>query len=246
MAFAHRGFSLDGLENTLTAFRAAWDLGFTHLETDVRATLDGALVAFHDERLDRVADRSGEVARLAWAEVAAARVRGVEHVPLFAELAEELPGAYLNVDVKSAAAVVPLAEAIERMGLHERVLVTSFSEARRRAVLGRLSRPVASSAGVRGTAAFRFLGAAVPEAALRRVLRDVQALQVPERFRGVPVVTAGAVARAHRLGLQVHVWTVNDAETMRRLLDAGVDGLVTDRADVLRGVLAERGAWPPG
>ncbi|WP_430297319.1 glycerophosphodiester phosphodiesterase [Sinomonas sp. B1-1] len=245
MAFAHRGFSLEGLENTLTAFRAAWELGFTHLETDVRATRDGALVAFHDERLDRVADRPGEVGQLDWSDVAAARVGGVERVPLLAELAEELPGAFLNIDVKSAAAVVPLAEAIERMRLHERILVTSFSDARRRAVLARLSRPVASSAGMRGAAAFRIVGSALPEAVLRRMLRDVQALQVPEWTGRLRVVTPAAVARAHRLGLQVHVWTVNEAADMGRLLDAGVDGLVTDRADVLRDVLLGRGAWPP-
>lgn len=245
MAFAHRGFSPDGLENTLTAFRAAWDLGFTHLETDVRATRDGALVAFHDDRLDRVTDRAGLLAELPWAAVAAARVRGAERVPLFADLAEELPGAYFNVDVKSAGAVVPFAETIERMRLHDRVLVTAFSDARRRAVLSRLSRPVASSAGTGTAGVARLLGAPLPDAVLRRVLRDVDALQVPERFRGLRVVTPGFVARAHRLGLQVHVWTVNSAGDMERLLDLGVDGLVTDRADVLRGVLEARGQWPP-
>lgn len=245
MALAHRGFSLDGLENTLTAFRAAWDLGFTHLETDVRATRDGALVAFHDDRLERVTDRAGVLAELDWASVAAARIGAAERVPLFAELAEELPGAFFNVDVKSFEAVAPFAGLIERMRLHDRVLVTSFSDARRRAVLAMLSRPVASSAGMRTAAAVRLLGAPVPDAALRRGLRDVDALQVPERFRGVRVVTPAFLARAHRLGLQVHVWTVNEAPEMHRLLDAGVDGLVTDRADILRAVLEARGAWPP-
>ncbi|GAB3268764.1 glycerophosphodiester phosphodiesterase [Sinomonas notoginsengisoli] len=245
MAFAHRGFSRDGLENTLTAFRAAWDLGFTHLETDVRATHDGALVAFHDERLDRVTDRSGAVAQLDWASVAAARIGAAERVPLFAELAEDLPDAYFNVDVKSAEAVAPLAELIEWMGLHERVLVTSFSDARRRAVLARLSRPVESSSGVESAGAVRLLGAPLPGALLRRAVRDIGALQVPEYFRGLRVVTPPFLARAHRLGLQVHVWTVNEAGDMNRLLDLGVDGLLTDRADVLRSVLEARGTWPP-
>ncbi|WP_369047494.1 glycerophosphodiester phosphodiesterase [Sinomonas sp. P10A9] len=248
MAFAHRGFSLNGLENTLTAFRAAWDLGITHLETDVRATHDGALVAFHDDRLDRVTDRSGLLAELAWAEVAAARIAGSagasERIPLFADLAEDLPDARFNVDVKSADAVVPFAETIERMRLHDRVLVTSFSDARRRAVLARLSRPVASSAGMRTAAAFRLLGGSIPAAAGRRLLRDVDALQVPERYGAVRVVTARFVERAHAAGLQVHVWTVNAAEDMNRLLDLGVDGLVSDRTDVLRAVLEARGAWP--
>lgn len=245
MAFAHRGFSPEGLENTLTAFRAAWDLGFTHLETDVRATRDGALVAFHDERLDRVTDRTGVVAELDLAAVAAARIGASEHVPLFSDLVEELPEASFNVDVKSVGAVAPLAALIERMRLHDRVLVTSFSDARRRAVLSRLSGPVASSSGIESAGLMRLLGAPLPEALLRRAFRGIGALQVPEHFWGLRVVTPGFVARAHRLGLQVHVWTVNDAADMRRLLDAGVDGILTDRADVLREVLQDRGAWPP-
>ena len=246
MAFAHRGFSPEGLENTLTAFRAAAQLGFTHLETDVRATSDGVLVAFHDERLDRVTDRHGPLRGLPWTEVSAARIGGVERIPRFEELAEELPEALFNVDVKSADAVAPLAAAIERLRLHDRILVTSFSDMRRRAVLARLSRPVASSAGLRGSAAFRLLGSSLADRALRRVLHDVDCLQVPERAGRVRVVSPKSVARAHRLGLQVHVWVVNDPTDMARLLDAGVDGLVTDRADLLRGVLEARGAWPPG
>ncbi|MEN2743738.1 glycerophosphodiester phosphodiesterase family protein [Sinomonas halotolerans] len=246
MAFAHRGFSLEGLENTLTAFRAAWDLGFTHLETDLRTTADGVLVALHDEHLDRVADRGGAVGRLSWSEVSVARIGGVERVPRFEEVVEELPDAFVNVDVKSAGAVVQCAQVIESMRLHDRILVTSFSEVRRRAVLARLSRPVASSAGMRGSAAFRLLGSALPDRTLRRLLRDVDCLQVPEHAGRLRVVTPGSVARAHRLGLQLHVWTVNDPAAMGRLLDAGVDGLVTDRADLLRGVLEQRGTWPLG
>lgn len=244
LAFAHRGFSLAGLENTLTAFRAAWELGFTHLETDVHATADGVLAAFHDDTLDRVTDRSGSLAALTWAEVSRARIGGTERVLRFEELAEELPDAYLNVDVKTTAAVAPLAAAIERMGLHDRILVASFSDARRRAVLSRLSRSVPSSAGMRTTALLAYGGPAFPPGLLRSALRDVDCFQVPERQRRLPVMTPRFLARAHALGRQVHVWTVNEAADMARLLDLGVDGIVSDRADVLRGVLAGRGAWP--
>ncbi|MDQ4501445.1 glycerophosphodiester phosphodiesterase family protein [Sinomonas sp. ASV322] len=245
MAFAHRGFSPGGLENTLTAFRAAWDLGFTHLETDVHATSDGVLVAFHDDTLDRVTDRAGRIAELPWAEVSGARIGGVERVLRFEELAEALPDACLNVDVKAASAVVPFAAAVERLGLHDRVLVASFSDARRRAVLSRLSRPVASSAGMRTTALLAFGGPALPAGVLARLVRDVDCFQVPERQGQLRVVTPRFVERAHALGKQVHVWTVNEPADMDRLLDLGVDGLLTDRADVLRAVLAARGAWPP-
>ncbi|MCH6472242.1 glycerophosphodiester phosphodiesterase [Sinomonas terrae] len=245
LAFAHRGFSPEGLENTLTAFRTAWNLGFTHLETDVHATADGVLAVFHDDTLDRVTDRTGPIAGLAWSEVSRARVGGGERVPRFEELAEDLPDAYLNVDVKSAAAVVPLAAAIERMCLHDRVLVASSSDARRRGVLARLSRRVPSSAGMRTVALLAYGGPAFPPGLLRWALRDVDCFQVPERQGRLPVMTPRFLARAHALGRQVHVWTVNDAADMVRLLDLGVDGLMSDRADILREVLTARGAWPP-
>ncbi|WP_138417314.1 glycerophosphodiester phosphodiesterase family protein [Sinomonas gamaensis] len=244
MAFAHRGFSLAGLENTLTAFRAAWDLGFTHLETDVHATADGVLVAFHDDTLDRVTDRSGPIAALPWSAVAEARVGEGERVLRFEELAEELPEACFNVDVKTVEAVDPLVAVVERLQLHDRILVASFSDARRRAVLTRLSRRVASSAGMRTTALLA-VGAPASAAVLRRALHDVDCFQVPERRGRVRVVTPRFLDRAHALGRQVHVWTVNEPADMRRLLDVGVDGIVSDRADLLRGVLEARGEWPP-
>jgi glycerophosphoryl diester phosphodiesterase len=246
MALAHRGFSLAGLENTLTAFRAAWDLGMTHLETDVRATADGVLIAFHDDTLDRVTDRSGAVATLTWAQLSKVRIGESERILRFEELIEELPEAHFNVDVKTAAAIGPFANAIERERLHDRVLVASFSDARRRAVLGRLSRPTASSAGMRTTALLAVGGPTFPPGVLRRALHDVDCFQVPEWQGRLRIVTPRFLARAHALGRQVHVWTVNEAGDMVRLLDLGVDGIVTDRADVLRGVLESRGEWPPG
>jgi glycerophosphoryl diester phosphodiesterase len=126
-------------------------------------------------------------------------------------------------------------------------LVTSFSDRRRRAVLKLLNRPVASSAGVVSVALFTVLGRVLPgpvfRKVMRRVLHDVQALQVPARRGAIKVVTPGFVRRAHALGLMVHVWTINEPAEMRRLLQLGVDGLVTDRADLLREVLLERGEW---
>ena len=245
---AHRGFSRDGRENSMAAFRAAVDLGFRHLETDVHTTADGVLLLFHDETLDRITDRRGRISELRAETVALARIGGAEPIPLFEELATAFPDVRLNLDVKDWNSVDTLAAAIERYGLHERVLVASFSDRRRRAVLKQLSRPAASSAGIVSNALFVLLGPVLPAPLLRltagRALRGVHALQVPVRYGAVPVVTPGFIRRAHRHGLQVHVWTVNDPAEMRRLLDLGVDGIVTDRADLLKEVLQERGGWP--
>lgn len=232
----------------MAAFRAAAELGYRYLETDVHTTSDGVLVLFHDDSLDRVTDGRGRISELTAAEVAKVRIGGREPVPSFDDLVTAFPDVRLNLDVKDWNSVQSLAAGIERHAAHERVLVASFSDRRRRAVLKLLSRPVASSAGLVTNALFVLLGPVLPVAWLRIVLRDplrdVQALQVPVRYGAIQVVTPGYVRRAHALGLMVHVWTINDPAEMRRLLDLGVDGIVTDRADLLKQVLLERGEWP--
>ena len=169
LALAHRGFSMNGLENSMAAFRAAVELGNLHLETDVHTTSDGVLLVFHDSSLDRVTDSSGRIAELTAAEVAQARIGGVEPVPTFDELVAAFPDARLNLDVKDWNSVKPMAEAIEKHGIHRRVLVTSFSDRRRRAVLKLLSQPTASSAGSSLTALFVLLGPVLPA----RLARDL-------------------------------------------------------------------------
>ncbi|WP_240721329.1 glycerophosphodiester phosphodiesterase [Pseudarthrobacter sp. NamE5] len=250
IAMAHRGFSGEGLENSMAAFRAAVGLGYRYLETDVHTTSDGVVLLFHDDTLDRVTDGRGKVSGLPAAEAAKARIGGSEPIPRLDELLAELPDVRLNLDVKDWNSVASIAAVIEERQVHHRVLVTSFSDRRRRAVLKRLSQPVAASAGVGSIALFTLLGPVLPRSVfqwlMRKILRDVQALQVPVRRGIVKVVTPASIRRAHALGLVVHVWTVNEPEEMRRLLGLGVDGLVTDRADLLREVLVERGEWPHG
>lgn len=241
MALAHRGFSPDGLENSMAAFAGAVRLGMRYVETDVHATSDGVAVAFHDETLDRVTDASGRVADLPWTRVRAARIGGREPVPSLEDVLGTWPDLRVNIDIKSSAAVGPTVEVIERTAAHGRVCIASFSDVRRRAVVRRLTRPVTTSAGSASVAAF--LAVRRSARVSRALTRAVDCLQVPERHGRVRVVTAGSVAAAHDAGLQVHVWTVNDPADMHRLLDLGVDGLVSDRSDLLRGVLEERGQW---
>ncbi len=244
VALAHRGFSLDGLENSLRAFEAARKLGFRYVETDAHGTSDGVAVALHDATLDRTTDASGVVAELPWTAVAKARIGGLEPVPRLDDLLGTWPDLRVNIDVKGGSGVRPVAEAIERTGAHDRVCVTSFSVAPRRATVALLSRPVATSAG-QGEVVRFLLGARVRAAGrVAKALRDVDCLQVPVAQGPVRVVDARTVAAAHRAGRQVHVWTIDEPAEMRRLLDLGVDGIVTNRADLLRGVLAERNLTP--
>ncbi|MFJ3719297.1 glycerophosphodiester phosphodiesterase [Streptomyces sp. NPDC090057] len=239
IAFAHRGGAADGLENTVAQFRRAVELGYRYIETDVHATADGRLVAFHDATLDRVTDGAGRIADLPWQDVRDARVAGREPVPLFEELLETFPGVRWNVDVKAEPALRPLLELIERTGAWDRVCVGSFSEAR---VLRaqRLAGPrLATSFGTRGVLSLRLRSWGLPAA----VRRSAVAAQVPEAQSGVPVVDHRFVRAAHARGLQVHVWTVNRPERMHRLLDLGVDGIMTDHIDTLRKVMEDRGVW---
>ena len=242
VAMAHRGFSRDGLENTLQAFAAAVDLGYTYVETDVHVTSDGVLVSFHDDTLDRVSDATGLIRELAWSQVSQARI-GDQPVPLMDDLFGNWPDLRLNIDCKHISAAPALAEAIEKHAAHDRVLVASFDDRTRDEVLRRLSKPVATSAGSARTRQAVIASKAKLRPVVRRALAPVDALQVPHRQGRVTVVTRSFVQMAHALGKQVHVWTINDADGMHELLDLGVDGLISDRADLLKTVLQERGQW---
>ena len=245
LAFAHRGGAehpeLPGLENTLTAFRHAVGLGYRYLETDVHATRDGVLLAFHDDVLDRVTDGSGAVADLTHDEISSLLIGGAERIPTFAELFAELPTARFNIDLKSESAVPLLARFLDEHDAHDRVLVGSFSP-RRLSRFRRLTRGlVATSAHPVEVLAFRFL----PSGRLADLVtrHRVAALQIPHRQHGLTITTAGLVRRAHAAGKHVHSWTIDDPAEMILLLDRGVDGLMTDRTDILRDVLAQRGQW---
>jgi glycerophosphoryl diester phosphodiesterase len=242
LAFAHRGGAkhpkIHGYENTLEAFEHAVGLGYTYLETDVHATSDGVLLAFHDDSLDRVTDRTGVIFQLPYDEVADALIRGQHAIPRLLDLMEKFPQARFNIDIKSRGAIEPLADLIEHTAAFDRVCVGSFDEGVIRTFRRRMTKPLATACGPVAVAATR-VGAPV-----RGLLRDDGvAFQVPHRHRGVTVVTPQFVRRAHAAGRHVHVWTIDDPEEMRDLLDLGVDGLITDRTDVLREVLEERGLW---
>jgi glycerophosphoryl diester phosphodiesterase len=248
IAMAHRGFSatpeLRGLENSLPAFAAAVDLGYTYLETDVRATADGELVAFHDESLDRVTDGHGTLESLTAAQLSRVRIAGREPVPLLADVLGSFPHARFNLDVKTARAVPGLDAVLRRTKAHGRVLVTAFDQKRRTAALAAVGGREATSASSSGTA-FAVAGTLLHLPFLvRHGLRDVHAVQVPVREKGFEIVSAAFVQAVHRAGAQVHVWTIDDAAQMEALLDLGVDGIITDRADVLKTVLRGRGDWP--
>jgi glycerophosphoryl diester phosphodiesterase len=242
IAFAHRGGAGAWPENTMPAFQGAVDLGYRYLETDVHRTADGVLVAFHDDRLDRVTDMKGLISELPYSTVAKARVDGREPIPLFEDLLTSFPHARLNIDPKNDDSVEPLAKILRQHDAIERVCIGAFSDqriARMRALCGR---ELCTSMGPRRIA--RLLAASKPGARrVRARLSAAGAAQVPPRYGKAALVTPAFVAAAHRRGLEVHVWTIDDPSEMRGLLDVGVDGIMTDQPAVLKDVLVSRGQW---
>ena len=236
---AHRGLALEAPENTLLAFVAAIGLGVTHIETDVHASSDGVAVISHDPDLSRVAGTPARVSELSFPVL---QKIDLGHGQSFCSLAEALhafPETRFNIDIKSADAVAPTVAAILDAGAIDRVLVTSFSGARRRAAVRQLPR-VATSASSGLFAAALAAGKTGVTPLLRRALRGIDAVQIPESYSGVTIVTERMIRQLHSAKVEVHVWTVNDAPAMHRLLDLGVDGIVTDRADIALGVLTAR------
>jgi glycerophosphoryl diester phosphodiesterase len=240
LAFAHRGGAARGDENTAAAFGRAVALGYRYVETDVQVTADGVPVVFHDPTLHRVTGQPGRVAALRWADLATVRIGGAAAVPRLDEVLDAWPQVRFNVDVKADAGVAPTVHAVSRAGARERVLLASFSDARLARLRALAGPGVATSLGMRAVARLR-----VGSLTGRRVrLPDsVVAVQVPPRYGRVPVVDRRFVGYAHRLGLQVHVWTIDEPAEMHELLDLGVDGIMTDHVDVLRDVYASRGHW---
>ncbi len=241
IAMAHRGGALHpdniGYENSMHAFAARGRTsGYRYLETDLHATSDGVVIAFHDSRLDRVTDRTGVIAELPWSEVSKARINGHEPIPRLDELLEHFPDIRFNLDIKADNGVKPAADVLRAANAIDRVCVSSFSQSRVRRIRREL--------GPTPVHRVRRVGDRADHDSLPFALTSRGAcLQIPEAYGPLRVLTPGLIRRAHARGKQVHVWTVDDPATMHRLLDAGVDGLITDRTDLLRDVLIERGQW---
>jgi len=271
IAYAHQGGAWESPSSTLHAIAHALDAGATGIELDVHATADGELVVCHDATVDRTTAASGTIASFSleelrqldfsywWipgADVTPGRPAGEYPfrgrapedrsfgIATLREVLERFPGVVLNLDIKQTAPVVaPYEEALARLlaeyGRSEDVIVASFLDPATDA-FRKFAPSVPTSAGTIATAeAWRAVQAGEDMPAMPAV-----AFQVPERQGDLVVVDARFVAAAHHAGKAVHVWTVNDAESMERLLGLGVDGIISDLPTTLCGVLSSRGvAW---
>ena len=241
LAIAHRGGAAERPENTMAAFEHAVDLGYRCIETDVRATRDGVAVACHDDRLDRVTGDTGPIAGRTWAGLASIRVGGTEPIPRLEDVLGAWPELRFIVDPKSDDVVAPLIEALRRTGVRERVCIGSFSGRRVRRV--RAGAPGCTSCTRTEVMRLRAASYGLPAGAI-----VADCAQVPLRRRlvgplSMPVVDAASVRAAHERGMPVQIWTIDDESEMERLLDLGVDGIMSDRVTALKDVFKRRGLW---
>jgi glycerophosphoryl diester phosphodiesterase len=268
LAYAHQGGAWEAPSSTLFAMRQAVEAGAHAIELDVHATRDGYLVVCHDPTVDRTTNGTGAIAQLTLAEIKALDsaywwIPGADvtvgrapseypyrgrapsdpefTIATLAEVLESFPGVILNLDIKQSAPQVPayertVAELLERYGRSDDVIVTSFDDAVTETFRS-YAPGVPTSAGTATTASF---WRAVRQGEEPPELSAI-ALQVPECFGDIVIVDEAFVAAAHRHGLAVHVWTVNDTMTMEHLIDLGVDGIISDVPRQLVTLLDERG-----
>jgi len=239
-AVAHRGGAGLAAENTMAAFSLAHGLGFRYLETDLRVSSDGVCVAFHDAGLRRLTGRPGALAAHSWRELCRMRVLGGYRIPRLEELLLAFPDARFLFDVKDPRAVPPMAEAIRSCRAVDRVCVGGAPE-RSLADLRRRLGPGLATALSWGSLTRLAVAARTGTRPVGRLA--AQFAHVPLRVGRLPVFADRLVGMAHERGIAVLVWTVDDPAGMHRLLDAGVDGVITDRPDLLREVLLARGRW---
>ena len=233
---AHRGLSQhqSGIdENSIAAIEAAMAAGATHVESDTHATKDGTAVLFHDEDLERVAGIQSGISELSLDELQEIKLLNGSYIPTLSEVFERFPDLYLNLDIKSEQAIEPTVRAIEHHNAHDRVLVSSFSDARRRKALGLLSRPVATSASMKLVILAWASHTLAFGAGFRAITKEIDAFQIPVSRGPIKLATRSFIQRAQRFSNEVHFWTINDPMEMKRLLDLGADGIVSDRVDLL-------------
>ncbi|PZU46231.1 MAG: glycerophosphodiester phosphodiesterase [Microbacterium sp.] len=241
---AHRGLvprdSAGVVDNTVAAFAAAHAAGAEYIESDCHVTADGVVVLFHDTDLVRVAGDSRRVADVPHDELAHL-MAGLGGLATAADTLAAFPDVRFNLDVKAPDAAVPLGRIVAPHA--DRVLLTSFADARRRAAMDAARAAGGTPATSAGQATVARVLAGVASGSrtiVRRALRGIHALQVPERTGALRIVGPRFLRLVHEAGVEVHVWTVNDPLDMERLLDLGVDGLVTDRADLALQVTRRR------
>ena len=232
---AHRGLTLGAKgeaidENTIPAFARALEVGATHIESDIQVTSDGVAILFHDDDLSRVAGLQAQVSQLHSSEISQLKLTHGGSISTLEQVLRAFPKARFNLDFKVGAAVQAGSRVISELNANHRVLVASFSDARRIAAQELLLGSVSSAGSVSVLAAR--LSAGLGYKGLRSALRGAAAIQVPVSFGPLTFASESFIAALKHVGVEAHFWTINEVPEMQRLMALGASGIVTDRADL--------------
>lgn len=237
-AFAHRGGGAEQPENSKRAFAAAVAKGYRYIETDVQATADNVVMVFHDDELAPLTNGKGVIARLPYSEVRQAKIHGSELLMTLEEALVTFPETHFNIDIKSEHALEPTLDLVGRMDVMKRICLASFSDDRLARIRQRFGPTICTSAGPRGVTALKLASWGLP---FMRI--NSHCAQVPLAEYSITIPTRRFIAFCNIRGVAVHVWTIDEAEDMRRLIRLGVNGIMSDRPSLLKQVAQEEGVW---
>ena len=238
LAFAHRGGNEFAPENSFRAFKSAVDIGYKYLETDVHLTKDGFLIAFHDDTLDRVTDKSGLIRDLTLSEIKKAKIAGTDEIPLLSELLNSFTDCFFNIDCKVDETVQPLINLINNKDFINRVCIGSFSQKRINFIRKSLGKEVKTSMGPAEVILSKFLS----YTSLGYNFKSSYT-SIPIRRYGINLLDERNINYLKSNNQKVIAWTINDEDQMKMLINIGVDGIMTDNLTLLKKVLIEESLW---
>ena len=238
LAFAHRGGNELAPENSFRAFKSAVDIGYKYLETDVHLTKDGFLIAFHDDTLDRVTDKSGLIRDLTLSEIKKAKIAGTDEIPLLSELLNSFSDCFFNIDCKVDETVQPLINLINNKDFINRVCIGSFSQKRINFIRKSLGKEVKTSMGPAEVILSKFLS----YTSLGYNFKSSYT-SIPIRRYGINLLEERNIKYLKSNNQKVIAWTINDEDQMKMLINIGIDGIMTDNLTLLKKVLIEESLW---
>ena len=238
LAFAHRGGNEFAPENSFRAFKSAVDIGYKYLETDVHLTKDGFLIAFHDDTLDRVTDKSGLIRDLTLSEIKKAKIAGTDEIPLLSELLNSFTDCFFNIDCKVDETVQPLINLINNKDFINRVCIGSFSQKRINFIRKSLGKEVKTSMGPAEVILSKFLS----YTSLGYNFKSSYTSITIRRY-GINLLDERNINYLKSNNQKVIAWTINDEDQMKMLINIGIDGIMTDNLTLLKKVLIEESLW---
>ena len=237
IAFSHRGGSLENNENTISAFQNSIELGYQYIETDVQSTKDDKLVIFHDNDLKRIANQNINIADINYDDLRNIKIFNNETIPLLKDTIEELKFIKFNIDPKSDRAAIILNSILKKRKDLDRFCIGSFFQHRVNLFRNSFLNKITTSMSKQEVVKLFF------NQYLHLFKQDTPCIQVPVSFKGIKIITKKLIDFIHIQNKKIHVWTIDDQTEMQRLIDLGVDGIMTDRPSILKDVLIKNNLW---